>query len=238
MQLSAVLGHPDQPHFPHPPPPPHHTPSPSLAPGKKKSPSQLRRQERRKCEAKAKADKAAESFPEDNEKGPSIIVSTVKENQLVDDAISKDSAEILSQYSVKEPLPNFKCNEYDYIHNTDKGLGMHKRISQVDGTNDSDEEISEESTNVVSVIYNVSVKDKKTVKEVINDLTDHEVWEHIEFSGFNIEEDMNNFSVELVYSRDDFPEDFTVTGASSLLESLPWPENYSVISSQPPKYQS
>ena len=166
MQLSAVLGHPDQPHFPHPPPPPHHTPSPPLAPGKKKCPSQLRRQERRKCEAKAKADKAAEIFPEANEKCPSIIVSTVKENQLVDDANTEDSTEILSQYSVKEPLPNFKCNECDYIHNTDKGLGMHKRISQVDGTNDSDEEISEESTNVVSVIYKVSVKSRKLLKKL------------------------------------------------------------------------
>ena len=56
MQLSAVLGHPD---FPHPPPPPNIVPSPPLAPVKKKSPSQLRRQERRKCEAEAKADKAA-----------------------------------------------------------------------------------------------------------------------------------------------------------------------------------
>ena len=36
MQLSAILDHPDQPHFPHNPPPP-----PTLS-SKKKSPSQLR----------------------------------------------------------------------------------------------------------------------------------------------------------------------------------------------------
>ena len=55
MQLSAVLGHPDQPHFPH--PPPHHHPPPSFPPQKKrKSPSQLRRQERRKQEALARAE--------------------------------------------------------------------------------------------------------------------------------------------------------------------------------------
>ena len=66
----------------------------------------------------------------------------------------------------------------------------------------------------------------------------NEVWQNMEFSSFDIKEDMDNFRVELVYSRDDFPEDFTVAGATSLLESLPWPENYSVISSQPPKYQS
>ena len=56
MQLSAVLGHPDQPHFPHSPPPPHHAPAPPV--NKKKCLSQLRRQERRKREAKANADEA------------------------------------------------------------------------------------------------------------------------------------------------------------------------------------
>ena len=46
-KLSAVLCHPDLPHFPHPPPhhSPHpHPPSPPPPPLKKKSPSQLRRQ--------------------------------------------------------------------------------------------------------------------------------------------------------------------------------------------------
>ena len=58
MQLSAVLGHPDQPHFPHSSPP--QPPSPPFsAPKKKKSPSQLRRQERRRQEALTKAKEAA-----------------------------------------------------------------------------------------------------------------------------------------------------------------------------------
>ena len=43
IQLSAVLGHPDHPNFPHPT-------GPSLS-SKKKFPSQLRRQERRRQEA-------------------------------------------------------------------------------------------------------------------------------------------------------------------------------------------
>ena len=68
MQLSAVLGHPDQPHFPQPPPPAHHpSPPPPVA---KKSPSQLRRQERRKREAEDKADEAISNIniiSEDNE---------------------------------------------------------------------------------------------------------------------------------------------------------------------------
>ena len=72
-------------------------------------------------------------------------------------------------------------------------------------------------------------------KEVINDMTDNEVWENIIFSGFDVKQEMDNFIVEL-HSRDDFPEVFTVARAISLLESLPWPQNYSVISSQPPNY--
>ena len=56
MQLSAVLGHPEQPHFPHPPPahppPPVHPSTPPVQPKqKKKSPSKMRRQERRHLEA-------------------------------------------------------------------------------------------------------------------------------------------------------------------------------------------
>ena len=56
IQLSAVLGHPDQPHFPY---PPASTPPPQFI---KKSPSQLRRQECRRQEAleKASATKVAE----------------------------------------------------------------------------------------------------------------------------------------------------------------------------------
>ena len=56
MQLSAVLGHPERPHFLHPPsshpPPPVHPPPPSVQPKQKnKSPSKICRQERRHIEA-------------------------------------------------------------------------------------------------------------------------------------------------------------------------------------------
>ena len=50
MQLSAVLDHPDLPHFPHHPPPP------PTSSSKKKSPSQLRRHERRRQEAASRAE--------------------------------------------------------------------------------------------------------------------------------------------------------------------------------------
>ena len=55
IQLSATLGKPDHVHFPAPFPPP------QPASCKRKSPSQLRRQERRREEALAKADKAVPS---------------------------------------------------------------------------------------------------------------------------------------------------------------------------------
>ena len=53
IQLSAVLGHPDQPLFPH-------QTGPFLS-SKKKSPSQLRRQERRRQEALLKSGRAKAS---------------------------------------------------------------------------------------------------------------------------------------------------------------------------------
>ena len=149
MQLSALLGHPDQPHFSHPPPPPQHAPSPPL---KKKSPSQLRRQERRKREAEARADKAAsekESISEDDEKRPSTVASNVKETEIVIEANTEEPAVKLTNYDGEETHTKFKCTQCDYIHNTDKGLKMHirmkHRISQVDGMNDTDEEDSEDN---------------------------------------------------------------------------------------------
>ena len=105
MQLSAVLGHPDRPHFPHPPPHPHHAPSPPLAPVKKKSPSQLRCQERRKCEAEEKADKAAsveEPIPKDVEKREQTVEETI--------------------------YLSFKGDQCEYTNATEKGLSQQKRM--------------------------------------------------------------------------------------------------------------
>ena len=75
MQLSAVLGHPDLPHFPHPPSPPPFPPPTALSAKKKKSPSQLRRQERRRQEALARAEEVSSPIN-------------------VEDAASTDNAEV------------------------------------------------------------------------------------------------------------------------------------------------
>ena len=47
-----------------------------------------------------------------------------------------------------------------------------------------------------------------------------------------VKEEMGNFSGEVDCRQYDYPEDFTVAWA----ESLPWPLDYSVITSQPPSY--
>ena len=146
MQLYAVLGHPDHPHFPHPPPhhpsphhhPPHHPPNlPSSypIPKKKKSPSQLRRQERRQQEALAKAGKASASI--------SIII---EEHNGVDKSTENKSHENEAEVEkTAEPLSLlFKCDQCEYTNATEKGLSQHKRmkhrISQIDGTDDFTEE--------------------------------------------------------------------------------------------------
>ena len=142
MQLSAVLGLPDQPHFSHPPP---HAPPP---PPKKKSHSQLRRQERRQREAEVKAaDEAVSSLNINSEEHESELlndVSNPKETENVLEAYIEEPAEKLPQNVADESKLGFKCNQCEYSNATEKGLGMHirkkHRISQVDGVDDSYEE--------------------------------------------------------------------------------------------------
>ena len=114
---------------------------------------------------------------------------------------------------------------------------MKHRISQVDGIDDSvTEDFEEDDINMVSKAVKISVKEKKTVKEVEKDLWDTELkgWDKI--SGFDVEEEMGNFIVTVSCIRRDNPEEFTVARTVSLLKSLPWPQDYSVISSQPLSY--
>ena len=128
MQLSAVLGHPDLPHFPHPPPPPPFPPaSPSAK--KNKSPSQLRRQERRRQEGLSKQ-------KEDSDK---LVSKNVFEAEIEKPAVKP------AENSADESVPQFKCNQCLYKNITEKGLAQHIRmkhkISQVDGNIDSEEEV-------------------------------------------------------------------------------------------------
>ena len=114
---------------------------------------------------------------------------------------------------------------------------MKHRISQVDGINDSVlEDAVEDDINIVSIIYSISVKGKKTGKEVEKELTHTTVWDDVNLSQFAVKEDMDHFSVKVDCIRRDYPEEFTAAWAASTLKSLPWPKGYSVISSQPLKY--
>ena len=157
LQLSAVLGHPDHPHFPYPPPPPSPTPSPSVL-KKKKSPSQLRRQERRRQEALARAEKAAPTINiekaastgdvEGAEKDSSDIVDSEEEAEI------EQSAEKLVEIPTEDFCPNFKCDQCAYTNATERGLSQHvrmkHRISQLDGNTDSEgEDLDEEKVETV-----------------------------------------------------------------------------------------
>ena len=113
MYLSTVLGHPDQPHFPH--PPPHHQPLHSFPPEKKrKSPSQLRRQERRKQEALGRAEEAASQ-----EEYERYLTESVPTENLV-----KVEAENPTENTVenvdKDTGLNFKCEKFDYTNATER----------------------------------------------------------------------------------------------------------------------
>jgi uncharacterized C2H2 Zn-finger protein len=106
IQLSAVLGHPDHPHFPPPT-------SPSLS-SKKKSPSQLRRQERRRQEALLKSGKAKSS-----EEGAGNPISD-KQNPKINNSEEEDEH---IDNSCTETI--FKCNQCDLGFKNNKGLKIH-----------------------------------------------------------------------------------------------------------------
>ena len=74
---------------------------------------------------------------------------------------AKPASELTETETIEDPAqvssPVFKCDQCNYTTNTGKGLGQHvrmrHRISQVDGTVDSDEEHAEES-NLVTLELN------------------------------------------------------------------------------------
>ena len=50
------------------------------------------------------------------------------------------------------------------------------------------------------------------------------------------EEELGIFSVEVTCLEKEYPKDFTVSRAANFLTSLPWPPDFSVISTQAPSY--
>ena len=80
------------------------------------------------------------------------------------------------------------------------------------------------------------MKGKKTAKEVEKELTHTNTRDDINLSQFAVKGDIGHICVKVDCLRRDYPEDFTVSWAASILKSLPWPKGYSVISSQPLRY--
>lgn len=147
MQLSAVLGHPDQPHFPHPPPPP---PTSSL---KRKSPSQLRRQERRRDGAASRDKEAAAEVVDETAKVQSAnntkgYINSTEDLEDSEKNLSDNHEEDHSP--VDEAIPtkvSFQCDQCKFCGISEKGLKQHTRmkhkVNQVDGnsTESEDEDI-------------------------------------------------------------------------------------------------
>ena len=106
MLLSAVLGNPDQPHFPH---PRHHSPTPPPYPchKKKKSPKKLRCQEGRQQEALAKAEEATSTTIITEE--PDKVLSDSLPNEVVSEAEVDNAAEKNVVNSAEESCHTFKC---------------------------------------------------------------------------------------------------------------------------------
>ena len=90
---------------------------------------------------------------------------------------------------------------------------------------DSIEEVSEkahiglleedsESIKSVLVKYKISVKEKKSVQEVEHDL-DRYTWKNIDFSSFDVKEEIGNFSVEVDCVRGNIPMNLMWLGQSA-----------------------
>ena len=154
----------------------------------------MRRQERRQKEAVVRAEKSRSTSTnsEEPENASSNILEAEVNNASVKIAINP----------AEESCNNFKCNHCDYSNTTEKGLGQHIRrkhkISQVDGNIEfSDEET--ECINFVSVTYKISINEKKNIGEIINELTDFELWDNVH--GFTVKDDSDIFSVEVTCEK-------------------------------------
>ena len=134
-----------------------------------------------------------------------------------------------------ESSPDFKCEQCDYTNNTIKGTGQHvrmkHRISQVDGVMDSDDESIPVNISEVTKTFEISV-DKLVREDVCNELD--RIWDGNNITGVDVKQELENFSVRV--SCSEFDEDFNVSSAASLIESLTWPETFTITNSQPTRY--
>ena len=126
----------------------------------------------------------------------------------------------------------FKCEQCQYTNNTLKGLNQHVRmkhsISQLDGNTEPDFEAKEDSIPVTinRVTKTIKISVRESLKEKVGEILES-YWEDSRINGFDVKQEYDCFSVNIECWE--FTEDFTVSSAAVLLESLPWPEGFSVI---------
>ena len=148
MQLSAMLGHPDQPHFPH--PPSHPPPLPPTSSCKRKSPSQLRRQDRRRKEAASRVEETVndlvkETEPKSSEKNTEIELNVTEKPSDSEKTHTIDhNKDLVHDVEPAQVTVSFQCDQCEFNGVSDKGLKQHTRmkhkVTQVDGNTTESED--------------------------------------------------------------------------------------------------
>ena len=232
IEFKCTLGHPGAPHTLPPSAPPS---APPPAPHRPRHRGPAEREKNRLRAARHQAARAKSTVP---------VSSSVSASVSVADSAECSTAPVVSVTTALEDheagsSPDLKCEQCEYTNNTSKGLGQHvrmkHRISQVDGVIDSDEETIKESVpvNISEVTKTFQIYVEGLNKGEIQDELDS-IWDDNNVNGVDVKKELENFSVKV--SCWEFTEDFTASSAASLLESLSWPEFFSITSSQPTRY--
>ena len=82
-----------------------------------------------------------------------------------------------------------------------------------------------------------TIREMKSVKDIEKEIISTDIWRDMALmSGFSVEEDIQDFKIEVTSMRQDFWEEFNVARAVIMLKSLPWPDSISIIRSEPPRF--
>ena len=76
------------------------------------------------------------------------------------------------------------------------------------------------------VTKTIKISVRESLKEKVGEILES-YWEDSRINGFDVKQEYDCFSVNIECWE--FTEDFTVSSAAVLLESLPWREGFSVI---------
>ena len=121
--------------------------------------------------------------------------------------------------------------------------------SQTDNVSLNDVEVQTDPGDVFVKVKEVSKNYHISVKESLKDRISEELdsfWEESKINEFSVKQELNFcnkvhprntvcFNVEI--SCREFSESFTASSAASLLKSLPWPDGFNVMSSEPTRYK-